>query len=104
MLVRELSPGILIEPIEGIEWILIPWRGVDGEISGKYISTSIHRGDAHHSWITYIGSDPLLYIGPLDRTSDGDIHTPGRQLVLYNGQALSVDPNCWRFLRPRSKS
>ena len=105
MLVRELEPGMLVEPIEGAHWILVPWRGHDGKVSGKYLSVSEVPSvpSAHHSWLEPIGNDPLLYIGPLGRNSDADVHTPGRQLVLHLGQALSVDPSSWRFLRPADK-
>jgi hypothetical protein len=103
MLVRDLEPGMLVEPIPGVQWTLVPWRGHDGKIAGKYLSVH-HMIDesVHHSWVEPVGNDPLLYIGPLDRASDGDIHTPGRQLVLHEGQAFSVDPNSWRFLQKTS--
>ncbi len=103
MLVRDLEPGMLVEPVQGTHWILVPWRGHDGKIAGKYLSTRITIDDlVHHSWVEAVGNDPLLYIGPLDRASDGDIHTPGTQLVLHEGQAYSVDPNSWRFLQKTS--
>ena len=100
MLVRELVPGMLVEPIDGAHWILVPWRGHDGKVTGKYLSVSDNFPTPDWSWREPIGNDPLLYIGPLGRNSDADVHTPGRQLVLYSGQALSVDPSSWRFLRP----
>ncbi len=103
MLVRDLTPGMLVEPIDGARWILVPWRGVDGETSKKYLSVSNNPTPVHHSWFEDIGIDPLLYIGPLDRSEDGDVHTPGRQLVLYGATPLSVDPSSWRFLRPAQK-
>ncbi|HIE83853.1 MAG TPA: hypothetical protein EYQ00_08425 [Dehalococcoidia bacterium] len=103
MLVRELEPGMLVEPVSGACWALVPWRGHDGKIAGKYLSVSNTLDDSvHHSWVEPAGTDPLLYIGPLDRASDGDIHTPGRQLILHEGQAYSVDPNSWRFLQKTS--
>ena len=104
MLVRDLVPGMLVEPITGSRWILVPWRGVDNEVVKKYLSVSSAPSTVHHSWFEDIGTDPLLYIGPLDRTDDGDVHTPGRQLVLYGATPLSVDPSSWRFLRPAEKS
>jgi hypothetical protein len=125
MRVRDLQPGMLIEPIEGANWILIPWRGHDGEIAGEYLSvssmgsTSFHpsgsvsgtrstshfiSGSTHHSWIKPVGPTPLLYIGPLDRSDDGDMHTPGRQLMFHAGRALSVDPASWRYLVKTDKN
>jgi hypothetical protein len=105
MLVRELMPGMLVKPVKGAHWILVPWRGHAGTITGKYLSVSVSHDQAvHHSWVEPIGNDPLLYIGPLDRSSDADVHTPGRQLVLHSGQAFSVDPSSWRFLRPADKA
>lgn len=108
MLVRDLEPGMLVEPIPGVQWTLVPWRGHDGKIAGKYLSVhhiNVKIGDesVHHNWVESIGNDPLLYIGPLDPASDGDVHTPGRQLVLHEGQAFSVDPSSWRFLHPTQK-
>jgi len=103
MLVRELEPGMLVEPIPGAHWILVPWHGHDGKIAGQYVSVSTVTDKAvHHTWVKDVGNDPLLYIGPLDRSSDGDVHTPGRQLVLHEGQAYSVDPNSWRHLQKTS--
>jgi hypothetical protein len=104
MLVRELEPGMLVEPINGAYWILVPWRGHNGNIAGKYMSVSVQSSpEVHNNWAHPIGNDPLLYIGPLDPASDGDVHTPGRQLVLHEGQAFSVDPSSWRFLHPTQK-
>jgi hypothetical protein len=104
MLVRDLLPGMLVQPVKGTYWVLVPWRGHDGKVAGEYMSISTVPHRESETWKTPVGIDPLLYIGPLDPASDGDFHTPGRQLVLYCGQAYSVDPTCWRFLRPTEKT
>ena len=105
MRVRDLEPGMLIEPVEGASWILVPWHGHDGKVAGEYLSVKAPtRPEVHHSWEKPVGTDPLLYIGPLSRAQDGDMHTPGRQLVLHAGLALSVDPSSWRYLKPAEKT
>lgn len=101
MLVRDLTPGMLIKPEAGAHWVLVTWRGAEGKKSGDYltVSTRAHL-NVHHSDQTPAGTDPILYIGPLGRSQDGMIHTPGRQLVLLNGDTLSVDPGSWRSIQP----
>jgi hypothetical protein len=106
MRVCDLQPGMLIEPVIGASWILIPWRGHDGEIAGEYLSVAQpgRLDEVHHSWEKTVGIDSLLYIGPLDRSDDGDMHTPGRQLMFHAGRALSVDPASWRYLKKTDKN
>jgi uncharacterized protein YndB with AHSA1/START domain len=105
MRVCDLKPGMLIEPIAGAHWMLVPWRGHDGNVTGEYLSVSPpYRVEVYHSWEKHVGIDSLLYIGPLDRTDDGDMHTPGRQLMFHSGRALSVDPASWRYLKQTIKN
>ena len=98
MRVRDLEPGMLLEPIEGHSWYEIPWRGVDGKFMAYYLHVEV---DDHIDMTARTDKpsrkEPVLYLGTADDSSV--IVTPGRQRVLAWGETRTVAPLSWKKIK-----
>ena len=98
MRVRELIPGMLLEPVEGCAWYEIPWRGAGGKIVGYYLHVEAENSTKMMTMTDKPARrEAVLYLGTADESTPKV--TPGRQRVLAWGETLTVEPLSWKWIQ-----
>ena len=90
--IKELIPGMLLKPIDGFVWEVVPWKGSSGDVVGNFLRVCSERYQVDDNITTR--SEGVLYLGTSDSTST--LPTPGRQVVLAWGKKMTIDPSSWR--------
>ena len=93
MKIDQLTPGMLLQPVEGYVWLETPWRGSSGDIVGCYLQTVTERYQPTEEGAR-VKTENVLYLGTSDHAKSPP--TPGRQVVLAWGKKMTVDPGSWR--------
>jgi len=90
--VKDLKQGMLLKPLEGYEWLEIPWRGLNGNVVGSFLE--IVKVDSYNK--SSESQSPALYLGQTD--DFGTFLTPGKQVVLFLDRKMTISPKCWRYI------
>ena len=83
MRVKDLKSGMLLRPKPGFTWF--PQKSLSGGILCLSIRICL-RGDCDE--------DVVIYVGERDPSSA----TYGKQIVLWKGEKVSVNPSAWRVI------
>jgi len=86
MKVDDLRPGMLLRPRDGFVW----WFKSSSYIKSVSCLTVLKNRDSHGS------EQAIIYLGP----REGDAPTYGKQIVLWEGTNVSVNPAAWRNIVP----
>jgi hypothetical protein len=89
--IKDLQPGMLLRPMDGYTWVVVPWKGADGTIVGQYLKVVSDRYKPSPEELTK--KDDVLYLG-----DSSSLPTPGRQVVLAWGKKMTIDSSGWRFI------
>ena len=87
MLVSELKTGMLLKPKKGFVW-----RVQNSVYSGQILCLTVEPCESK----VCDDDQVAIYVG---ERSAGDI-TYGKQMVLWKGNKISVNPSAWRCIVP----
>ena len=84
MRVKDLVPGMLLRPKPGFAWF-----------SQKSLSDGILCLSVKICLTEVCDEDVVIYVGERDPSSA----TYGKQIVLWKGEKVSVNPSAWRVIQ-----
>ena len=83
MKVKDLKPGMLLRPRDGFAWV-----------SQKSLTNNILCLSVRLCLTKVCDDDVVIYVGERDPSSA----TYGKQIVLWKGEKVSVNPSAWRVI------
>ena len=87
MLISDLKPGILLKPKVGFIW-----RVQNSAYANKPLCLTVTACENH----VCDDDEVVIYVGERDPRSN----TYGKQIVLWRGKKISVNPAAWRCITP----
>ena len=87
MKIDDLRPGMLLKPKDGFCW----WFQSSQYMKVVSCLTVVRMGEN-----TRTDNQAIIYLGP----REGNTPTYGKQIVLWEGSKVSVNPAAWRNIVP----
>jgi len=96
MKVEDLRPGMLVQPVQGMVWVLRPSKIMQSTLCVESDNRSHWFG--HSKPPVIIGNDPVMYLYsmPYAERTRKNASQWGARIVMCKGKMMSIDSYAWR--------